>query len=146
MRKHVGIACTWNYEMNKLFHNNQTVPHAYQGDLSEVYPAITLHPIKRPSVMRRIHLHNRALKLAELRSLRISLNNDKNGGKPPPLTRHIANDPSDLFHWDFIAANNILFCANQVNCPRHTVDSNIRMAINGIVTQVKISLKLHEKE
>uniref|UniRef100_A0A1I7XNH3 Hexosyltransferase n=1 Tax=Heterorhabditis bacteriophora TaxID=37862 RepID=A0A1I7XNH3_HETBA len=24
IRKHVGVACTWNYEMQKLFHNNQS--------------------------------------------------------------------------------------------------------------------------
>lgn len=136
IRKHVGVACTWNYEMRTLFHNNQTVPHAYEGGISELRRAITLHPIKRPSIMRRMHAHNRALRLTALRSRRVALIGDLPMTKTPSLTRHIANTTRDLRHWDFISSNSILFCTGQVNCPRHTVDLSIRTAIGDVVTQV----------
>ncbi|MCP9264291.1 Chondroitin sulfate synthase sqv-5 [Dirofilaria immitis] len=76
IRKHVGVTCTWNYEMQTLFHNNQTVPNAYQGSLTELRHAITLHPVKQPSTMRRIHVHNRILRLAKLRSRHVTLRNE----------------------------------------------------------------------
>ncbi|VDN89969.1 unnamed protein product [Brugia pahangi] len=136
IRKHVGVTCTWNYEMQTLFHNNQTVPNAYQGSLTELRHAITLHPVKKPSTMRRIHVHNRILRLAMLRSRRITLLNELPNQKAPSLIRHIPNSTRDLFHWDFISSNNILFCAQQVNCPRHTLDLSIRMALNEIITQL----------
>lgn len=138
IRKHVGVTCTWNYEMQILFHNNQTVPNAYQSSLTELRHAITLHPVKQPSVMRRIHVHNRILQLATLRSMRVTLLNELPNRKTPSITRHLSNSTRDLFHWDFISSNNILFCAGQVNCPRHTLDLSIRMALNEIITQVII--------
>uniref|UniRef100_A0A915ADX7 Hexosyltransferase n=1 Tax=Parascaris univalens TaxID=6257 RepID=A0A915ADX7_PARUN len=136
IRKHVGVACTWNYEMRTLFHNNQTVPHAYEGGISELRRAITLHPIKRPSIMRRMHAHNRALLLTALRSRRVALIGDLPMTKSPSLTRHVANTTRDLRHWDFISSNSILFCTGQVNCPRHTVDLSVRTAIGDVVTQL----------
>ncbi|KAM3722034.1 Chondroitin sulfate synthase sqv-5 [Dirofilaria immitis] len=136
IRKHVGVTCTWNYEMQTLFHNNQTVPNAYQGSLTELRHAITLHPVKQPSTMRRIHVHNRILRLAKLRSRHVTLRNELLNQKVPSLTRHIANSTHDLIHWDFISSDNILFCAGQVNCPRHTVDLSIRMALNEIIIQL----------
>lgn len=136
VRKHVGVTCTWNYEMLTLFHNNQTVPNAYQGSLTELRRAITLHPIKQSSTMRRVHVHNRALRLAALRSRRDALQSELPNRKQPSLIRHIPTSTRDLFHWDFIASNNILFCAGQVNCPRHTADLSLRNALNEIITQL----------
>lgn len=31
IKRHLGVSCTWNYEMTTLFHNNQTRPDAYAG-------------------------------------------------------------------------------------------------------------------
>ncbi|VDM11048.1 unnamed protein product [Wuchereria bancrofti] len=121
--------------MQTLFHNNQTVPNAYQGSLTELRHAITLHPVKKPSIMRRIHVHNHILRLAMLRSRRITLLNELPNQKAPSLIRHISNSTRDIFHWDFFSSN-ILFCAEQVNCPRHTLDLSIRMALNEIITQL----------
>ncbi|VDN40883.1 unnamed protein product [Gongylonema pulchrum] len=86
--------------------------------------------------MRRIHVHNLALRLATLQSTRIALRNELPEHKPISLTRHIPSSARDLFHWDFISSNNILFCAGQVNCPRHTVDLSIRTALNEIIAQL----------
>uniref|UniRef100_A0A914QQA3 Hexosyltransferase n=1 Tax=Panagrolaimus davidi TaxID=227884 RepID=A0A914QQA3_9BILA len=53
VRKHVGIACSWNYEMQTLFHNNQSNPSAFKGwgTNPELMHAVTLHPIKQPERM-----------------------------------------------------------------------------------------------
>ncbi|VDN02638.1 unnamed protein product [Thelazia callipaeda] len=134
--RHVGVTCSWNYEMQTLFHNNQTVPNAYQGSLTELRHAITLHPVKQTSLMRRIHVQNRIFQLANLRATRDSLLDELSNNEPPSLVRHIANATQDLFHWDFISANNILFCAAKVNCPRHTLDLSIRTALSEIITQL----------
>ncbi|VDK42528.1 unnamed protein product [Anisakis simplex] len=136
IRKHVGVACTWNYEMQALFHNNQTVPYAYEGAITELRRAITLHPIKKSTLMRRMHSYDRSLQLAKLRSTRIALIADLPLSHAPSLNRHIANTTHDLRHWDFISSNSILFCADQVNCPRHTVDLSIRTAISDVITQL----------
>ncbi|VDN40044.1 unnamed protein product [Gongylonema pulchrum] len=94
--------------------------------------------------MRRIHVHNLALRLATLQSTRIALRNELPEHKPISLTRHIPSSARDLFHWDFISSNNILFCAGQVNCPRHTVDLSIRTALNEIIAQVSSFRSLYQ--
>ncbi|KJH51102.1 chondroitin N-acetylgalactosaminyltransferase [Dictyocaulus viviparus] len=136
IRRHVGVACTWNYEMQKLFHNNQTAAKAYTSDLSEVRTAITVHPIKDPAVMRRVHIHDRALRLQALRARFVSLRTERSDAQQPTLIRIIPNSSRDLTPWDYINNNKILFCADRVNCPRHTVDLSIRTEIGDIVTQL----------
>lgn len=123
--------------MQTLFHNNQTVPNAYEGKgINELRHSITLHPVKHGSTMRRIHARNRILRLAALRSLRITLLNSLSKSKRPSLTRHVANTTWDLKHWDYIASNSILFCTGDINCPRYTVGFNIRTAVADVITQV----------
>lgn len=136
IRRHVGVACTWNYEMQKLFHNNQTTSRAYTGDLSEVRAAITVHPIKNPAVMRRVHAHDRAFRLQALRARRVSLHTERSDVPQPTLVRVMPNSSRDLTPWDYINNNKILFCADRVNCPRHTVDLSIRTEIGDIITQL----------
>jgi chondroitin sulfate synthase len=137
IRKHVGIACTWNYEMQTLFHNNQTVPNAYNNaNVDELRHAITLHPIKDPNVMRKVHLHARTLKLSELRARKIILQRDLPNTPVPTLNRRVPNTTNDLQHWDYIALNKILFCANQMTCPRHTINFEMKAAINSIVVRL----------
>uniref|UniRef100_A0A914I412 Hexosyltransferase n=1 Tax=Globodera rostochiensis TaxID=31243 RepID=A0A914I412_GLORO len=90
VRRHVGIACTWNYEMQTLFHNNASAAGllfmsasngaettASRGDASGARALlrrlITLHPVKRAEAMRRVHLHAEALLLTEKRQMRADL-------------------------------------------------------------------------
>uniref|UniRef100_A0A1I8A5D8 Hexosyltransferase n=1 Tax=Steinernema glaseri TaxID=37863 RepID=A0A1I8A5D8_9BILA len=136
VRKHVGVACAWNYEMQTLFHNNQTVPQAYTEGLEELHKAITLHPVKKPSLMRRIHANALEGRIKKLRSKRSDLFTDLSSSPKVSLVRRVANTSSDLSYWDYISSNNILFCANQVTCPRHTVDLSIRTEISEIITQL----------
>jgi chondroitin sulfate synthase len=138
VRKHVGIACSWNYEMQTLFHNNQSNPSAFKGwgTNPELMHAVTLHPIKQPEHMRKVHQDNLITRLRELRSMRIKLEQAKTTSKPVLLVRRVANTTNDLSHWDYTALNKITFCANGINCPRHTIDSNMKNALGDIVTDL----------
>ncbi|CAD5207139.1 unnamed protein product [Bursaphelenchus okinawaensis] len=137
IRKHAGVACTWNYEMQTLFHNNQTIPNAYSSGVSdEVSRAITLHPVKDPQVMKKLHVAVNTMKLKQLRAQRIELLRLIKKIAPASLNRRVSNKTNDLQVWDFLHFNKLTFCANQVNCPRHTIDMNVHSATQDIVTQL----------
>ncbi|XP_028399134.1 chondroitin sulfate synthase 1-like [Dendronephthya gigantea] len=59
VRKHVGVACIWAFETQSIFYHNQSKTNAFHWDLDTkaVQNAITLHPIKKPAYMYRIHAH-----------------------------------------------------------------------------------------
>ncbi|ETN78808.1 chondroitin N-acetylgalactosaminyltransferase [Necator americanus] len=109
IRRHVGVACTWNYEMQKLFHNNQT---AAKASLFFIYFSTAL------------------------RAHRVALRTERSDVQQPTLVRIMPNSSRDLTPWDYINNNKILFCADRVNCPRHTVDLSIRTEMGDIVTQL----------
>lgn len=95
--------------------------------------------MKDPAIMRKLHVEAESLKLDALRARKIRLERELSGS-PASLSRRVANTTNDLQTWDYIALNKITFCANQVVCPRHTIDSNVRAAIGNIVTQVNSTL------
>lgn len=137
IRKHVGVACTWNYEMQTLFHNNQSTSNdAYTGSLDEVKAAITLHPIKNPVVMRRVHSHVRMSKLNELREKRASLISEMSMSPSMSLKRNEPQSLQDMPIFSFIDNNRIIFCSDGVNCPRHTLEQRTRGEMGRIVTQL----------
>jgi hypothetical protein len=92
--------------------------------------------------MRKLHVEAESLKLDALRARKIRLERELSG-VPASLSRRVANTTNDLQIWDYIALNKITFCANQVTCPRHTIDSNVRAAIGSVVTQVGSLLADH---
>lgn len=59
IKKFVGVSCTWAFEMQSLFYHNRTGKKAYTMNLDTkaVRNAITLHPLKRPEFMYRLHSH-----------------------------------------------------------------------------------------
>jgi chondroitin sulfate synthase len=59
VQKFAGIPCTWNYEMQTIFHHNSSGNRAFTGNLKnkEVHSAITLHPIKKAPLMYRMHTY-----------------------------------------------------------------------------------------
>lgn len=146
--------------MQMLFRNNQTngsLPNA--AITSDFRKVITLHPIKNPDLMRKVHIHSQIIELNTLRTRNIALKTElsissqqslslltaqqlSNRFYTSPLTaairliRRIARSTQELRCWDYISLNKILFCANQVNCPRHTIDANMRSSINQIIIQV----------
>uniref|UniRef100_A0A915NM15 Hexosyltransferase n=1 Tax=Meloidogyne floridensis TaxID=298350 RepID=A0A915NM15_9BILA len=79
IRRHVGLACPWNYEMQTLFHNNASIANLFTNHLSasinshSLRHLFTLHPVKNPIAMRYIHLSVEMIKLSELRQKRMEL-------------------------------------------------------------------------
>ncbi|CAI5438270.1 unnamed protein product [Caenorhabditis angaria] len=147
IRKHVGVACTWNYEMQKLFHNNQSaIKESYAKNMKELKDAITLHPIKDPAVMRKVHLRNREFKLRESRARRAALHDELSFAKKATLIRMTPNRTNDLTPWEYINNNKILFCSDRVNCPRHTVDLSIRTEMSDIITQLFDEFNLNARQ
>ncbi|XP_057307285.1 chondroitin sulfate synthase 1-like [Hydractinia symbiolongicarpus] len=68
IKKFVGISCTWAFEMQSLFYHNQSKEQSYTFtlDTKSVRNAITLHPLKKPEYMYRMHSHFKELKIREL--------------------------------------------------------------------------------
>nr|XP_023021724.1 chondroitin sulfate synthase 1 [Leptinotarsa decemlineata] len=65
VRRFAGISCTWSYEMQVILYHNQSGEAAFSGDLKqkEVHRAITLHPVKQPHSMYRLHKYLKGLKV-----------------------------------------------------------------------------------
>ncbi|XP_019877807.1 chondroitin sulfate synthase 1 isoform X2 [Aethina tumida] len=78
VRRFAGISCTWSYEMQTIFYNNRSGPDAFTGDLKqkEVHRAITLHPVKHPKHMHRLHKYVKGLKIQANLQKSIELHRD----------------------------------------------------------------------
>ncbi|XP_044579709.1 chondroitin sulfate synthase 1 isoform X1 [Cotesia glomerata] len=78
VKKYAGIPCTWSYEMQSILYHNSSGDQSFTGNLKkrEVHQAITLHPIKSPPYMYRLHNYMRALKIQDLQHERIKLHRD----------------------------------------------------------------------
>ncbi|XP_039438411.1 chondroitin sulfate synthase 1 isoform X1 [Culex pipiens pallens] len=78
VQKFAGIPCTWNYEMQSILHHNSSGNRAFSGNLKnkEVHSAITLHPVKRPALMYRLHAYTLGLKAQEFRQQSLLLHRD----------------------------------------------------------------------
>ncbi|KAK0087704.1 hypothetical protein PV325_000275 [Microctonus aethiopoides] len=78
VRKHAGIPCTWSYEMQSILYHNSSGEQAFTGNLKrrEVHRAITLHPVKSPPHMYRLHNYMRGLKIQDLQYERVKIHRD----------------------------------------------------------------------
>nr|XP_022906021.1 chondroitin sulfate synthase 1 isoform X1 [Onthophagus taurus] len=84
VKKHAGISCTWSYEasdykqMQVILYHNQSGSTAFTGDLKqkEVHKAITLHPVKQPQYMQRLHKYVKGLKIQSLSQESVDLHRD----------------------------------------------------------------------
>ncbi|KAF7493190.1 Chondroitin sulfate synthase 1 [Sarcoptes scabiei] len=60
LHKHSGISCTWSYDMQNLFYNNNTIQQLIIDGYfpeKELSNAITIHPIKNDIAMRSLYHH-----------------------------------------------------------------------------------------
>ncbi|XP_001638185.2 chondroitin sulfate synthase 1 [Nematostella vectensis] len=75
IKRFVGISCTWAFEMQALFYHNQSLTMAFHGNLDtkSVRKAITLHPIKKPPYMYRMHSHFLGMKIQDLQHRAVKL-------------------------------------------------------------------------
>lgn len=78
VKKYAGIPCTWSYEMQSILYHNSSGVQAFTGNLKkkEVHRAITLHPVKSPPHMYRLHNYMRGLRIQDLQQERIHLHRD----------------------------------------------------------------------
>ncbi|KAL6263192.1 hypothetical protein P5V15_005992 [Pogonomyrmex californicus] len=78
VKKYAGIPCTWSYEMQSILYHNSSGAQAFTGNLKkkEVHRAITLHPVKSPPHMYRLHNYMRGLQIQDLQQERIRLHRD----------------------------------------------------------------------
>ncbi|KAG7206699.1 hypothetical protein KM043_000373 [Ampulex compressa] len=78
VQKYAGIPCTWSYEMQSILYHNSSGAQAFTGNLKkkEVHRAITLHPVKSPPYMYRLHNYMRGLRIQDLQQQRIDLHRD----------------------------------------------------------------------
>ncbi|XP_015599043.1 chondroitin sulfate synthase 1 isoform X2 [Cephus cinctus] len=78
VQKYAGIPCTWSYEMQSILYHNSSGDQAFTGNLKrkEVHRAITLHPVKSPPHMYRLHNYMRELRIQELQHERVQLHRD----------------------------------------------------------------------
>ncbi|XP_034178749.1 chondroitin sulfate synthase [Osmia lignaria lignaria] len=78
VQKYAGIPCTWSYEMQSILYHNSSGAQAFTGNLKkkEVHRAITLHPVKSPPHMYRLHNYMRALQIQNLQQERLNLHRD----------------------------------------------------------------------
>ncbi|KAF5300099.1 hypothetical protein FQA39_LY11291 [Lamprigera yunnana] len=77
VRKFAGVSCTWAYEMQVIFYHNQS-NEAFSGNLKQKYihSAITLHPIKDPESMHRLHNYIKGQSIQEKEQEAITLHRD----------------------------------------------------------------------
>ncbi|CAK9819676.1 Chondroitin sulfate synthase 1 [Anthophora quadrimaculata] len=78
VQKYAGIPCTWSYEMQSILYHNSSGAQAFTGNLKkkEVHRAITLHPVKSPPHMYRLHNYIRGLQIQDLQQERLNLHRD----------------------------------------------------------------------
>ena len=58
--------------------------------------------------------------------------------KDASMLKFVPKEPSEVLHWDYFNANNILFCTKQVNCPRHNTESYWKAVQSSVISQVGI--------
>lgn len=163
VRRHVGIPCTWSYEMQTIFYHNFFGEVALKGRVRrrEVHRSLTLHPIKDPREMYKVHayfggfraqeLKHRSLQL--LREMRWSakeyggcstpaqaaapwcddISNNSALSKMPSLTKYFPGDIQDLLTWDFFSKS---IYSDQVTNPRRRIESYNEVSINNIISDL----------
>lgn len=170
IRKFVGIPCTWSYEMQSIFYHSFSGEEVFSGRLKtkEIHRAITLHPIKQPSYMYRIHsyfygLHSQNLRYNSINLYREILdmenllpdakffgNNDillqfntSVLGMKPVLNKFTPANKDETLVWDFISDS--FYSASSLN-PKRRLESFQRVAVNDVVMEVMEIINKYSKQ
>ncbi|KAH7961166.1 hypothetical protein HPB52_004345 [Rhipicephalus sanguineus] len=134
VRRHVGIPCTWSYEMQTIFYHNFFGEVALKGRV------------------RRRELRHRSLQL--LREIRWAAQNYGGCVSPsqaaspwckgivngssalsemPSLTKYFPGEIQDLLTWDFFAKS---LYSDQVTNPRRRIESYYEISINNVISDL----------
>ncbi|XP_040173506.1 chondroitin sulfate synthase 1 isoform X1 [Anopheles arabiensis] len=125
VQKFAGIPCTWNYEMQSILHHNSSGNRAFSGILKskEVHSAITLHPVKKPAFMYRLHAYMLGLQAQELRQESLLLHRDiaqmTELLQIPRINKNLAPGvpifPEDESSTDYLGDHNVLGALPDLN-------------------------------
>lgn len=170
VRKFVGIPCTWSYEMQSIFYHSFTGEEVFTGRLKtkEMHRAITLHPIKQPPYMYRMHSYFHGLHSQNLRYNSINLyreildmenlltdakffgNSDSQLqfntsilGMKPILNKFSPTNSEETLVWDFISDS--YYSASTLN-PKRRLESFQRVAVNDVVMEVMEIINKYSKQ
>ncbi|CAB0032797.1 unnamed protein product [Trichogramma brassicae] len=149
VRKFAGISCTWSYEMQSILYHNSSGSLAFTGRLKsrEVHRAISLHPVKSPPHMYRLHNYMRGLKIQDLQQKKVDLRRDiekmqtslaadSTNRKTELATRKKA-ERKETGHWDFISRSE--YSLSDAN-PRRRLHSDLREGLEDLTREVMASI------
>ena len=146
--------------MQSLFYNNYSKSDvAFTGKLQtpEVHKAITLHPIKKPPYLYRLHNYLHTVKIAdlrlktmqhyrEIREMKLLLHEDleepavrkidaevRSLGLPTGLMKYTVNGYEDIIPWQFFAK---YLYQEKSDSPRRGISKPLQAALDDIVMQV----------
>lgn len=162
VRLSVGIPCTWSYEMQNLFHHNSSHESSFKNGLiasKEMSRALTIHPIKSPPNMKRLHLffkndeHQKARHELNvlLRTLRTDFNWSQNmiqeykrfSGLGQPIDFESLTKKYSSISWDFISHN--IYSSTNINPKRH-VESHIMRSLDTNIRDIMSSINSRSKQ
>ncbi|XP_011501671.1 PREDICTED: chondroitin sulfate synthase 1 [Ceratosolen solmsi marchali] len=149
VRKFAGVSCTWSYEMQSILYHNSSGDLAFTGKLKskEVHRAISMHPVKSPPHMYRLHNYMRGLKIQELQQKRIELQRDMER-MARSLSSPFSTDayyPSgrkiQTYHrlppWDFVSRSEYSLVDSN---PRRRIHSDLREGLEDVTREVMASI------
>uniref|UniRef100_A0A6B0VFC7 Hexosyltransferase n=1 Tax=Ixodes ricinus TaxID=34613 RepID=A0A6B0VFC7_IXORI len=164
VRRHVGIPCTWSYEMQTIFYHNFFGEVALKGRVRrrEVHRSLTLHPVKDPREMYKIHAYFGGFRAQELRQRSLQLlremrwaaqayggcatpaqiqspwcsgivNGSSSLSEMPSLTKFFPGEIQDLLTWDFFSKS---LYSDQVTNPRRRMETFHEVSINNVISDL----------
>lgn len=169
VRKFVGIPCTWSYEMQSIFYHSFSGEEVFMDRLKtkEVHRAITLHPIKQPSYLYRLHSYFYSLQTQNIRYNSINLyreilemesllsdakifdNADPSRcnisvlGVKPLLDKFRPKSSAEILNWDFISKS--IYSPFTLN-PKRRLESSQQLAMNDVVMEVMEMINKYSKQ
>ncbi|ESO84833.1 hypothetical protein LOTGIDRAFT_179569 [Lottia gigantea] len=157
VQKFGGTQCTWSYEMRDILYQNYQEYHgSYKESLKkpEVENAVTLHPVKEPVYLFRVHSYFMSTKVMRLRQKMINLNNEidmvesaiaKRDDKSTVSSRWEKYKPysvSEVISWDYITRS--VFSPSHNN-PQHGIEKSAVAAFTDMKQQILLDLNKDKK-
>ncbi|XP_054714814.1 chondroitin sulfate synthase 1-like [Uloborus diversus] len=170
IRKFVGIPCTWSYEMQSIFYHSFSGEEMFTARLKtkEIHRAITLHPIKQPAFLYRMHSYFHSLNTQSLRYNSLLLYreilemenilseaklfsnsnqlfhfNTSVLGMKPALNKFYPVNRDETLVWDFLSKS--IYSLSSSN-PKRRLESYQQVAVNDVVMEVMEIINKYSKQ
>ncbi|XP_026462601.1 chondroitin sulfate synthase 1-like [Ctenocephalides felis] len=152
--------------MQSILHHNSSGVKAFSGNLKtrEVHKAISLHPVKKPPLMYRLHAYILSLDIQHEQQKRIDLHMDLAKmslavqsypdkqqthpewnvlGAESSLNRYYPRRVEDVISWEFMSKS--LFSHTHSN-PKRRMEANIREGLNDVVREVMENINTYSRQ